>query len=54
MAEQLNIGPPVYFVYSTNLPLNNISNQNLICGGQGCHNNSIVTKLYIASTHENM
>lgn len=51
MAELLSMGPPVYWVLGTNLNLSNSSNQNIICGGQGCYNNSIVTKLYIASTY---
>lgn len=51
MAELLSMGPPVYFVLTTKLALNEIPNQNLLCGGQGCNQDSIVTKLYMASTN---
>lgn len=54
MAELLSMGPPVYWILGTNLPLNNIQNQNFICGGQGCNNDSITTKLYIASTYSDV
>lgn len=51
MSELLSMGPPVYFVLSTKLPLNEIPNQNLLCGGQGCNQDSVITKLYMASTN---
>lgn len=54
MSELLAMGPPVYFVLSTKLPISNISNQNLLCGGQLCDKDSIVTKLYMASTTPEM
>ncbi|XP_055296529.1 NPC intracellular cholesterol transporter 1 homolog 1b [Sitodiplosis mosellana] len=50
MNELLAMGPPVYFVLSTKLNMSNISNQNLLCGGQLCNKDSIVTKLHMAST----
>lgn len=50
MSELLVIGPPVYFVLSTKLPMSDRSNQKLLCGGQLCDEDSIVTKLYMAST----
>lgn len=54
MGELLAMGPPVYFVLSTSLSLSERSNQNLLCGGQLCDNNSIVTELYVASTNSEM
>lgn len=54
MAELLAMGPPVYFVLSTALPISHISYQNLLCGGQLCNQDSIVTKLYMASTSSEM
>lgn len=54
MSELLSMGPPVYWVSSTTLPLDVILNQNVLCGGQGCNDDSIVTKLYIASTNPEM
>lgn len=49
MNELLAMGPPVYFVLSTSLNTSQISNQNLLCGGQLCQDDSIVTQLYLAS-----
>lgn len=54
MSELLAMGPPVYFILSTKLPISNISNQNLLCGGQLCNEDSIITKLYMASTTPEM
>lgn len=54
MAELLSMGPPIYWVLGTKLPLNEISNQNLICGGEGCNNDSIITELYTASKYPEM
>lgn len=54
MTELLSMGPPVYWVLGTKLPLNDISNQNLICGGEGCNNNSIITELYAVSKYPEM
>lgn len=54
MSELLSMGPPVYFVLSTKLSLNEIPNQNLLCGGQGCNTDSVVTKLYMASSNSDV
>lgn len=54
MSELLSMGPPVYWVLSTKLPLNETFNQNVLCGGQGCNNDSVATKLYMASTNPEM
>lgn len=54
MSELLSMGPPVYFVLTTKLPLNEIQNQNLLCGGQGCNQDSVITKLYMASTNSDV
>lgn len=54
MTELLSMGPPVYWILKTQLPLSNISNQNLICGGSGCNEDSITTQLYVASTYSDM
>lgn len=54
MAELLSTGPPVYWVLTTSLPLSEISNQNMLCGGQGCNQDSIVTKLHMASTNSEL
>lgn len=54
MGELLGMGPPLYWVLSTKLPLHKIPNQNLICGGQRCNSDSVLTKLYLASTSSEM
>lgn len=54
MAELLSTGPPVYWVLTTSLPMGEIPNQNLLCGGQGCNQDSIVTKLHMASTNPDL
>lgn len=51
MSELLSMGPPVYFVLGTKLQLDDINNQNLLCGGTGCNADSIVTKLHLAATN---
>lgn len=54
MDELFLFGPPVYFVLTTKLSMSEIANQNLLCGGQGCNSDSIVTKLHMASTNSEM
>lgn len=54
MSEILTMGAPVYWVLSSGLTFDNVRQQNLICGGPGCNNDSVVTKLYIASNYPEM
>lgn len=54
MTELLSMGPPVYWVLGTKLLLNETSNQNLICGGEGCNNDSIISELYTVSKYPEM
>lgn len=54
MTELLSMGPPVYWVLGTKLPMNDIANQDLICSGLGCNKDSVVTKLYLASKYPAM
>lgn len=49
MADLLKMGPPVYFVLSTSLNFSEFSNQNLLCGGQLCETDSVVTQIYLAA-----
>lgn len=54
MKEMLSMGPPVYWVLGNDgdgILMNNSVDQNLVCGGPDCNNNSIVTKLYVASNY---
>lgn len=48
----LSIGPPVYFV-ATGLNYSNTKEQNLICGGQYCNDDSLSTQIFIASKSPN-
>lgn len=54
MSEILTMGAPVYWVHGRGLSLNSINQQNLVCGGSGCNNDSIITKLYAASNYPEM
>lgn len=49
MADILTMGAPVYWVLGNGITFDDQAQQNLICGGPGCNNDSVVTKLYIAS-----
>ncbi|XP_017025835.1 NPC intracellular cholesterol transporter 1 isoform X2 [Drosophila kikkawai] len=51
--ENLNIGPPVYFVLKGNLSYTNTSVQNLVCAGRYCNDDSVLTQIYLASRHSN-
>lgn len=51
MADLLSMGPPVYFVVKSGLDYSNVIDQNLICGGVLCNNDSINTQIYIASEY---
>lgn len=52
MAELLMSGAPVYWVLGGGIDFQNITNQNVICGGTGCNNDSLSTQLYLASNYE--
>lgn len=51
MADLLSMGPPVYFVVKPGLNYENFTNQNLICGGVLCDEDSMNIQLYLASKH---
>lgn len=54
MGDILTMGAPVYWILGPGLSLNDVKQQNLVCGGPGCNNDSVVTKLYIASNYPDM
>lgn len=54
MAELLMSGAPVYWVLGPGLNYNNVTEQNIICGGTECNTDSLSTKLYLASNYEDM
>ncbi|KAM9322799.1 NPC intracellular cholesterol transporter 1 [Pholidichthys leucotaenia] len=53
MSAYLHTGPPVYFVIEEGLNYTTIEGQNMVCGGVGCNNNSLVQQVYAASLINN-
>uniref|UniRef100_A0A182JGB1 Uncharacterized protein n=1 Tax=Anopheles atroparvus TaxID=41427 RepID=A0A182JGB1_ANOAO len=51
MAELFWMGPPVYFVLKPGLNYTDVAHQNLVCGGILCNDDSVQTKLYLASLY---
>ncbi|XP_030752069.1 NPC intracellular cholesterol transporter 1 isoform X3 [Sitophilus oryzae] len=49
LKDYLSIGPPVYFVVKSGLNYSNYNDQNLICGGQYCDIDSLITQVFVAS-----
>ncbi|XP_055920558.1 NPC intracellular cholesterol transporter 1 isoform X2 [Eupeodes corollae] len=49
----LGIGPPVYFVLKSGLNFTQTKEQNLVCAGQFCNDDSVLTQLYMASKLSN-
>lgn len=47
--DYLSIGPPMYFVVKGGLNYSEPKTQNLICSGQYCDSNSLVTQIFAAS-----
>ncbi|XP_034945792.1 NPC intracellular cholesterol transporter 1 isoform X2 [Chelonus insularis] len=54
MNSYLSIGPPVYFVVKPGLDYSNSTDQNLICGGRWCNNDSIYMQLFTAARQSNV
>ncbi|KXJ81281.1 hypothetical protein RP20_CCG020355 [Aedes albopictus] len=51
MAELLWMGAPVYFVLKPGLNYTSVVDQNLVCGGVLCNDDSVQTQLYLASRY---
>lgn len=51
MEDLLSMGPPVYFVLTEGLNYSKKEVQNVICGGQGCNENSLYAQIYTAAKH---
>ncbi|XP_043921296.1 NPC intracellular cholesterol transporter 1 isoform X2 [Protopterus annectens] len=49
LGKYLHTGPPVYFVVEEGLDYTTLEGQNMICGGVGCNNNSVVQQIYTAA-----
>jgi Niemann-Pick C1 protein len=54
MADLFSMGPPVYWVVSPGLDYTDKEDQNVICGGIACNQDSMTTQLYIASKYPDM
>uniref|UniRef100_A0A3B4UUQ6 Niemann-Pick disease, type C1 n=1 Tax=Seriola dumerili TaxID=41447 RepID=A0A3B4UUQ6_SERDU len=53
LSEYLHTGAPVYFVVEDGLNYSSPEGQNVVCGGVGCNNNSLVQQVYAASLISN-
>lgn len=51
--KYLSIGPPVYFVLKSGLNMSITIDQNLVCSGQFCNDDSVLTQIFIASRRSN-
>ncbi|XP_075389176.1 NPC intracellular cholesterol transporter 1 isoform X1 [Tenrec ecaudatus] len=49
LSEYLHAGPPVYFVLEEGHDYTSLKGQNMVCGGMGCNNNSLVQQLFNAA-----
>lgn len=49
LKDYLSIGPPMYFVVKNGLNYSDTRTQNMICGGQYCDADSLITQIYVAS-----
>ncbi|KAM7354023.1 Niemann-Pick type C-1a isoform 3-T3 [Cochliomyia hominivorax] len=52
--KYLSIGPPVYFVLKSGLNFSTTFDQNLICSGQFCNDDSMGVQIYLASKRSNL
>ncbi|XP_075151532.1 Niemann-Pick type C-1a isoform X2 [Haematobia irritans] len=52
--KYLSIGPPVYFVLKSGLNFSTTFDQNLVCSGQFCNDDSVITQIYLASKRSNV
>lgn len=50
----LRLGPPMYFVLKGGLNFSDPNHQNIICGGQMCHEDSLTTQIFLASRFSNV
>jgi Niemann-Pick C1 protein len=51
MAELFAMGPPVYWVLKPGLDYTDKRDQNVICGGIACNDDSMITQLFFASKY---
>ncbi|XP_053252362.1 NPC intracellular cholesterol transporter 1 isoform X1 [Podarcis raffonei] len=49
LSKYLHAGPPVYFVLKEGHDYTTLDGQNMVCGGTGCDNNSLVQEIFDAA-----
>lgn len=49
LARYMKVGPPVYFVTTEGYDFSELEDQNYVCGGAGCEENSLSQQIYYAS-----
>uniref|UniRef100_A0A8D0H7N3 NPC intracellular cholesterol transporter 1 n=1 Tax=Sphenodon punctatus TaxID=8508 RepID=A0A8D0H7N3_SPHPU len=49
LSKYLHAGPPVYFVLEGGHNYTTLEGQNMVCGGMGCNNNSLVQQVFDAA-----
>uniref|UniRef100_A0A452R521 NPC intracellular cholesterol transporter 1 n=1 Tax=Ursus americanus TaxID=9643 RepID=A0A452R521_URSAM len=49
----LHAGPPVYFVLEEGHDYSSLNGQNMVCGGTGCNNDSLVQQIFTAAQLDN-
>lgn len=54
LASYIRMGPPVYFVVKGGLNYTNPNHQNVICGGQLCHKDSLNMQIFLATLHSDI
>lgn len=54
LKDYLNIGPPMYFVMKPGLDFKRVTHQNMVCGGEKCNPDSLITQIYLASRRPNV
>ncbi|XP_048363973.1 NPC intracellular cholesterol transporter 1 [Sphaerodactylus townsendi] len=53
LSKYLHSGPPVYFVLEEGHDYTTVDGQNMVCGGMGCNNNSLVQQVFDAAEISN-
>lgn len=53
LSQYLHAGPPVYFVVQDGHNYTSLKGQNMVCGGMGCDNDSLVQQIFSAAQMDN-
>ncbi|KAB1258508.1 NPC intracellular cholesterol transporter 1 [Camelus dromedarius] len=53
LSQYLHAGPPVYFVLEEGHDYTSLRGQNMVCGGTGCDNDSLVQQIFTAAQLDN-